>query len=220
MIAHSPAEGAFVFLPDLPPKFVSYQFASLWIRRFPSTPVMLFTKEDDQKIGHFQFCQEHCPATPDLLHLLLAAENCSPRPESLLDVVGCVPMSCSCQGLATMNGCSFNFGRHGRNAVCIDLDPDSALPCQALPPLSLPAPSALPPLKLQVQQVQSQSPIDVPLDVAQQATRRFPDDLPRSIAEACRIVYSPRSRPSLAAESSSSHASPHRPRSPCRVLAL
>ena len=78
LIAHSPDEGAFLFSPNLPPKFLSYYSASLWARRFPSTPVMLFTREQDQCIGHFEFCQRACPPVPDFLDLL-SGRNCPPE---------------------------------------------------------------------------------------------------------------------------------------------
>ena len=93
----------------------------------------------------------------------------------------------------------------------IDLEPDSAPGALTLETSSCSR------ILAQVRDIQALSPIEVPFDVAKQASLRFPDDLQRSIAEACRILCSPkRSRPDCAGRFalSSNPASLGRSRSP------
>ena len=105
---------------------------------------------------------------------------------------------CSCVGLYAVCACGFldgalrnpmMLGASFRNRLAsttapIDLDSDG-LDSPVLPAVDL---------ARQAQQIQSQSPVLVPVAVAHRAASRFPGDLPRSISEACCLLCSPRRR--------------------------
>ena len=73
----------------------------------------------------------------------------------------------------------FQSLRATSGSVPLTLDSDSDVEMQSLP-------------QSDIESLQQQCPVEIPRAVAKQALERFPGDMPRAIAEACRLVCSPR----------------------------
>ena len=101
-------------------------------------------------------------------------EQSPSRNETSLSLDG--PLARQNEPTPSMDGASFSLasGLQG----CIDLDAES---CSEEMDFGC----------SQAHQVQRQCPVPISMQVAKQAVQRFPDDLPRAIAESCRLACSP-----------------------------
>ena len=100
LIAHNPSKGAFLFLPQSAPFFVSYATALKWAKVFPATPCMLFTQEAHSDVGHYEPCHANLASgvPPPLVDLSVAQGSLPPLlGRGFVREGGCHASASSCQ---------------------------------------------------------------------------------------------------------------------------